>query len=97
MSIYIYICWQSSLVSWDHAGKGNGKPFQLFCLENFNIMNGKQRRDSVVSEDGSPRSEDTQRATGEETVAQCTAGMNDSMKSKPSNGSPMPEAFRGVA
>ena len=60
-------------------------------------MNGKQRRDSIVSEDGSPRSEDTQRATGEEAVAQCTAGMNDGMRSKPSNGSPVPEAFRGVA
>ena len=59
-------------------------------------MKGKQRRDSIVSEDGSPRSEDTQRATGEEAVAQCTARMNDRMRSKPSNSSPVPEAFRGV-
>ena len=84
-------------MSWDCTGKGNGKPFQYFCLENFNIMNGKQRRDSIVSKDGSPRFEDTQRATGEEAVAQYTTGMNDSMRSKPSNGSPVPEAFRGVA
>ena len=60
-------------------------------------MNGKQRRDSVVSQDGSPMSEDTQRATGEEAVAKCTAGMNDGMWSKPSSGSPVLEAFRGVA
>ena len=84
-------------MSWDCAGKGNGKPFQYFCLENFIIMNGKQRRDSIVSEDGSPRSEDTQSATGEEAVAQCTAGMNVSMRPKPSNGSPVHEAFRCVA
>ena len=84
-------------MSWDCAGKGNGKPFQHFCLGNFHIVNGKERRDSVVSKDGSPRPEDTQRATGEEAVAQCTAGMNDGMRSKPSNGSPVPEAFRGVA
>ena len=64
-------------MSLDCAGKGNGKPFQYFYLENFNIMNGKQRRDSIVSKDGSPRSEDSERATGEEAVAQCTAGMND--------------------
>ena len=44
---------------------------------------------------GSPRSEDTQRATGEEAVAQYPAGMNEGMRSKPSNGSPVP--FRGVA
>ena len=43
------------------------------------------------------RSKDIQRATGEEVAAQCTAGMNDSMRSKPSNGSPVSEAFRGVA
>ena len=50
-----------------------------------------------MSKDGSHRSEDTQRATGEEAVAQCTTGMNDGTRSKPSNGSPVPEAFRGVA
>ena len=60
-------------------------------------MNGKQRRDSIVSEDGFPRSEVTQRATGEEAVAQCTVGMNDSMRSKPSSASHVPEASRGVA
>ena len=84
-------------MSWDCTGKGNGKPFQYLWLENFSIMNGKQRRDIVGSEDGSSRSEDTQRATGEEAVAQCTAGVNDSMRSKPSNRSPVPEAFNGVA
>ena len=67
-------------MSWDCAGKDNGKPFQYFCLENFNITNGKQRIDSVVSKDGFPRSEDTQRVTLEEAVAQCTVGMNDSMR-----------------
>ena len=50
-----------------------------------------------MSEDESPRSEDTQRATGEEAVAQCTAGMKDGTRSKPSSGSLVPEAFRGVA
>ena len=84
-------------MSWDCTGKGNGKPFHFFGLENFTIMNGKQRRETLVSKDGSPRSEDTQRATAEKAVAQCTAGMNDGTRSKPSNGSPVFEAFRGVA
>ena len=46
---------------------------------------------------GPPGLKTLRRATGEEAVAQCTAGMNDSMRSKPSNGSPVPEAFRCVA
>ena len=46
---------------------------------------------------GSPSLKTLKELQGKRHLLSALLGMNDGMRSKPSNGSPVPEAFRGVA
>ena len=60
------------------TGKGNGKPFQYFCLEN--PMNSIKRQKDMTLKDEISRSVDAQYATGEEW--RNNSGYNEEMEQK---------------